>query len=135
MRDNDAVDGSLQAVRGDTRITRLGAILRKTSIDELPQLWNVLNGSMSLVGPRPHPVALNCRFEPLIPRYVARHSVRPGITGWAQINGARGETPTVEAMQRRIDLDLEYVRRQSTLLDLWILFRTVGSVLRARNVY
>lgn len=135
MRQNGASDGSVQAVRGDSRVTRLGAILRKTSIDELPQLLNVLNGTMSLVGPRPHPLALNCRFEPLIERYAARHSVLPGITGWAQINGARGETPTVEAMQRRVDLDLEYVRRRSTLLDVWILLRTVGSVLKARNVY
>ena len=135
MRQNGAVDGSVQAVRGDARVTRLGAILRKTSIDELPQLLNVLNGSMSLVGPRPHPLTLNSRFEPLISSYAARHSVLPGITGWAQINGARGETPTVEAMQRRVDLDLEYVRRQSILLDLWILCRTVLSVVQARNVY
>ena len=135
MRQNGAADGSVQAVRGDSRVTRLGAILRKTSIDELPQLLNVLNGSMSLVGPRPHPLTLNSRFEPLISSYAARHSVLPGITGWAQINGARGETPTVEAMQRRVDLDLEYVRRQSILLDLWILCRTVLSVVQARNVY
>ena len=135
MRHNGASDGSVQAVRGDTRVTRLGGFLRKSSIDELPQLLNVLGGSMSLVGPRPHPLALNCRFEPLVPRYAARHSVPPGITGWAQINGARGETPTIEAMQRRVDFDLEYVSRQSLLLDVSILFRTVGSVLRARNVY
>ncbi len=135
MRQNSAIDGSVQAVLGDSRVTRLGAILRKTSVDELPQLLNVLNGSMSLVGPRPHPLIINSRFEPLISSYAARHSVLPGITGWAQINGARGETPTVEAMQRRVDLDLEYVRRQSLLLDLWILCRTVLSVVQARNVY
>ena len=135
MRQNNATDGSIQAVRGDTRVTPLGAILRKTSIDELPQLLNVLNGSMSLVGPRPHPITLNSRFEPMISSYAARHSVLPGITGWAQINGARGETPTVEAMQRRIALDLEYIRRQSILLDVWILLRTVSSVMKASNVY
>ncbi len=135
MRQNTAADGSVQAVRGDARVTPLGAVLRRTSIDELPQLLNVLNGSMSLVGPRPHPLALNCRFEPLIAGYAARHSVLPGITGWAQINGARGETPTVEAMRRRVELDLEYVRQRSLMLDLVILFRTIGSVLRARDVY
>jgi exopolysaccharide biosynthesis polyprenyl glycosylphosphotransferase len=135
MRQNHAADGSVQAVRGDARVTKLGAVLRRTSIDEVPQLLNVLNGSMSLVGPRPHPLALNCRFEPFIENYAVRHSVLPGITGWAQINGARGETPTVEAMRRRVELDLEYVRQRSALMDVWILVRTVGSVVRARDVY
>ena len=133
--DATATDGSVQASRGDTRITRLGRLLRKLSVDELPQLLNVLNGTMSLVGPRPHPAELNRRFLPLIERYPARHRVRPGITGWAQVNGLRGETRTVSAMQRRIDLDLEYIRNWSFTFDLWIMLRTLASVLKTRDVY
>jgi putative colanic acid biosynthesis UDP-glucose lipid carrier transferase len=131
--DAHATDGSVQAVRGDVRVTRVGAFLRKTSIDELPQLLNVLNGTMSLVGPRPHPTELNKKFMPLIDSYAARHRIAPGITGWAQVNGFRGETRTVEQMQRRVELDLEYIRDRSVAFDLWILLRTVVSVFAHRN--
>ena len=133
--DAHGTDGSVQAVRGDARITRVGAILRKTSLDELPQLLNVFNGTMSLVGPRPHPTELNRRFVPLIEGYSARHRVAPGITGWAQVNGFRGETSTVEQMQARVDHDLEYIRDHSILFDLWILLRTVAAVIADRNAY
>ncbi len=128
-------DGSVQAVRGDSRITRFGAFLRKSSLDEVPQLLNVLGGSMSLVGPRPHPAELNRRFASVIDRYLARHRVRPGITGWAQVNGFRGETRTDAQMQRRVELDLEYIRIRSLSFDIWILIRTVASVLRGSNAY
>jgi exopolysaccharide biosynthesis polyprenyl glycosylphosphotransferase len=128
-----SADGSVQAVRGDARVTRVGAFLRKTSIDELPQLLNVFTGSMSLVGPRPHPLALDQRFVPLIDRYSARQRVVPGITGWAQINGSRGETKSVEQMRRRVELDLEYIRDHSIAFDLLILFRTVTSLFTHRD--
>jgi putative colanic acid biosynthesis UDP-glucose lipid carrier transferase len=131
--DAHASDGSVQATRGDPRVTRVGAFLRKTSIDELPQLLNVLNGSMSLVGPRPHPTELNKKFMLLIDSYSARHRIAPGITGWAQVNGFRGETRTIEQMQRRVELDLEYIRDRSVAFDLWILIRTVVSVFAHRN--
>jgi len=133
--DTYGTDGSIQAVRGDSRVTRIGAILRKTSLDEFPQLLNVLNGTMSLVGPRPHPTELNRRFVPLIEGYSARHRVAPGITGWAQVNGFRGETSTVEQMQARVDHDLEYIRHHSIVFDFWILLRTVAAVIANRNAY
>ena len=134
-RGSAAADGSIQACRNDARVTRLGSLLRKTSIDELPQLLNVLSGSMSLVGPRPHPTGLNRRFAAVVQDYAARHSVTPGITGLAQISGYRGETATVDLMQKRVNLDLEYIRRRSTRLDFWILARTLQSVMTTRNVY
>ncbi len=124
-----------QARRGDQRVTRWGACLRQTSLDELPQLWNVLQGSMSLVGPRPHAVAHNELYRQRIKGYMLRHKVKPGITGWAQVNGLRGETETVEKMQRRIDFDLEYLRRWSLAFDLLILWRTVRIVLARTNAY
>ena len=130
-----ASDGSVQASLYDRRITRVGRLLRKTSIDELPQLINVLNGTMSIVGPRPHPVGLNHKYLMLIDRYPARHRVRPGITGWAQVNGLRGETKTVAAMQKRVDLDLDYIRNQSFGFDLWILLRTFRAVIHMVNAY
>lgn len=114
-----------QATVGDSRVTRVGRIIRKTSIDELPQLFNVLLGDMSLVGPRPHPVPLNEQFAQRIALYGARHRVLPGITGLAQIMGYRGETDTDEKMQRRIEYDLRYIRDWSLSLDLRILFMTV----------
>ncbi len=125
-----------QAVRGDSRITPLGAFLRRTSLDELPQLFNVLQGRMSMVGPRPHAVAHNEFYRKLIPGYMVRHKVKPGITGWAQVNGARGETDTVEKMQQRIDYDLQYLREWSLALDVKILWRTVVVTLRGdENAY
>jgi putative colanic acid biosynthesis UDP-glucose lipid carrier transferase len=130
-----AADGSVQATRGDKRITPLGAFLRSTSLDELPQLLNVLNGSMSLVGPRPHPVELNLRYLGVIDRYAGRHRVVPGITGLAQINGFRGETRSPSAMQKRVEFDLEYIRTRSLGTDILILIRTVGSVIRGVNAY
>ncbi|HLJ64473.1 MAG TPA: undecaprenyl-phosphate glucose phosphotransferase, partial [Stellaceae bacterium] len=115
-----------QAKRDDPRVTRLGRFLRRTSLDELPQLINVLMGSMSLIGPRPHAVAHNEYYAQLIDFYLHRHRVKPGITGWAQVNGWRGETPTVDAMHARVNHDLYYIENWSLLLDLRILFRTVA---------
>ena len=114
-----------QATRGDPRITRVGKWLRRTSLDELPQLINVLMGDMSLVGPRPHAVAHNRHYAKLIDHYWARHRVKPGITGWAQVSGFRGETDTVDKMARRVEHDLEYIENWSFLLDIKILLRTV----------
>ena len=99
-----------QAKQNDSRITPLGAILRRTSLDELPQFINVLQGHMSVVGPRPHAVAHNETYRKLIKGYMLRHKVKPGITGWAQVNGLRGETETIEKMQQRVEYDLEYLR-------------------------
>ncbi len=124
-----------QAQRNDARITPLGAFLRRTSLDELPQLVNVLQGRMSLVGPRPHAVAHNELYRKLIKGYMVRHKVRPGITGWAQVNGLRGETETVEKMAARIRYDLDYLRHWSLRLDLHILAKTVLLVLRDKQAY
>ena len=117
-----------QATKGDARITRFGAFIRKTSLDELPQFINVLQGSMSIVGPRPHAVAHNEMYRQLIKAYMVRHKVKPGITGWAQVNGHRGETDTIEKMQARVEYDLEYLRNWSLGLDLVIILRTVKSM-------
>ncbi|HEY0685058.1 MAG TPA: undecaprenyl-phosphate glucose phosphotransferase [Steroidobacter sp.] len=124
-----------QAQRNDPRVTRFGAFLRRTSLDELPQLFNVFLGSMSLVGPRPHAVAHNEEYRRIIEGYMLRHKVRPGITGWAQVNGLRGETDTVDKMQRRVEYDLDYLRNWSLALDLVILLRTASLVWRDRNAY
>jgi len=124
-----------QAVRGDTRVTNIGTWLRKTSIDELPQLFNVLKGEMSIVGPRPHAAAHDHFYEDLIGRYAFRHHMKPGITGWAQVNGCRGETPTLERMEERVDYDIWYVDNWSVLLDLKIIFSTVIELIRGRNAY
>ena len=125
-----------QATKGDPRVTRVGAFLRKTSIDELPQLLNVLQGKMSLVGPRPHAVAHNEQYRKLINGYMIRHKVRPGITGYAQVNGLRGETETLEKMSERVRYDLEYLRNWSPWLDIKILFKTFLVVLQdQRNAY
>lgn len=124
-----------QAQRNDPRVTRLGRFLRRTSLDELPQLFNVLAGTMSLVGPRPHAVSHNEEYRKVIAGYMLRHKVRPGITGWAQVNGYRGETETVEKMQRRVEYDLDYLRNWSLRLDLNIMFKTALVVLRDRNAY
>jgi putative colanic acid biosynthesis UDP-glucose lipid carrier transferase len=116
-------------------VTPFGRFLRSTSLDELPQLFNVLSGEMSLVGPRPHAVAHNEQYRPLIHGYMLRHKVKPGITGWAQINGWRGETDTVAKMRGRLEHDLEYVRNWSLWLDVKILVRTVAAVLSRKNAY
>jgi Undecaprenyl-phosphate glucose phosphotransferase len=114
-----------QATRSDPRVTRLGRWLRRTNIDELPQLFNVLYGNMSLVGPRPHAVAHNNEFEKRIAKYAYRHHVKPGITGWAQVNGFRGETATTDLMEKRVNLDLWYVNNWSIWVDVKILIRTL----------
>lgn len=131
-------DGAVvtQATKQDPRVTRVGAFLRKTSIDELPQLLNVIQGKMSLVGPRPHAIAHNELYRKLINGYMIRHKVRPGITGLAQVNGLRGETETLEKMSERVRYDLEYLRHWSPWMDIKILFRTLGVVLHdRRNAY
>lgn len=124
-----------QARRNDMRVTRLGSFLRKTSLDELPQFFNVLQGRMSIVGPRPHAVAHNELYRTLIKGYMVRHKVRPGITGWAQVNGYRGETDTLNKMQARIDYDLDYLRNWSLQLDLFILLKTIKLVFKDSAAY
>ena len=128
--------GSIQqAQKNDARITRLGAFLRKTSLDELPQFFNVLQGRMSIVGPRPHAVAHNELYRSLIKGYMIRHKVKPGITGWAQVNGYRGETDTLDKMQSRIDYDLDYLRNWSLKLDLKIILKTILTVFKDQAAY
>jgi Undecaprenyl-phosphate glucose phosphotransferase len=122
---DDSQETFRQAVRNDPRVTRIGRILRRTSIDELPQLFNVLKGEMSIVGPRPHAVAHNDMFTDRIRRLSRRHIVKPGITGWAQVNGLRGETDTLEKMVKRIEYDLHYIDNWSFLFDLKIVFMTI----------
>jgi putative colanic acid biosysnthesis UDP-glucose lipid carrier transferase len=124
-----------QATRDDDRITPIGRVLRRTSLDELPQLFNVLEGSMSLVGPRPHATAHNEQFRGLIDGYMLRHKVKPGITGLAQVSGYRGETETLEKMQRRVACDHQYIREWSFWMDLKILVKTLQVVLTGRNAY
>jgi len=114
-----------QATKGDARITPFGAFIRRTSLDELPQFINVLQGRMSVVGPRPHAVAHNEEYRKLIPYYMLRHKVKPGITGWAQINGFRGETDTLDKMSGRVDFDLDYIRNWSLWMDVKIIFLTL----------
>jgi len=125
----------VQAERNDKRITPIGAFLRSTSIDELPQLLNVIAGDMSLVGPRPHAIAHDIHYASLIPEYTQRQRVKPGITGWAQVNGYRGGTPTLDLMQSRVDLDIWYADHASVALDIAIIARTPFELLRNRNVY
>lgn len=124
-----------QASRGDTRITPLGAILRKTSLDELPQFFNVLKGDMSIVGPRPHAVAHNEQYRTQVNGYMLRHKVKPGITGWAQVNGWRGETDTLDKMQKRIEFDLEYIEHWSVWMDIKIIFLTLFKGFVNKNAY
>lgn len=132
MEDDGQVN---QATRGDPRITRFGSFLRRTSMDELPQFINVLQGRMSVVGPRPHAISHNEMYRSLIKGYMIRHKVKPGITGWAQVNGFRGETETLEKMQARIDYDLDYLRNWSLFLDLLIIFKTINVVIKDKNAY
>ena len=132
-QDNGAV--VQQAIKGDPRVTPFGAFIRRTSLDELPQFVNVLQGRMSIVGPRPHAVAHNEQYRQLIKAYMVRHKVKPGITGWAQVNGQRGETDTIEKMQARVEYDLEYLRNWSLGLDLQIIVRTIRLVFFDRHAY
>ena len=125
----------VQATRNDQRVTRLGAFLRRTSLDELPQFINVLQGRMSVVGPRPHAVAHNELYRKLLKGYMLRHKVKPGITGWAQVHGYRGETDTLDKMRKRVEYDLDYLRTWSLGMDLWIILKTIRVVLRDRHAY
>ncbi|NOX27385.1 MAG: undecaprenyl-phosphate glucose phosphotransferase [Gammaproteobacteria bacterium] len=124
-----------QATKGDARVTKLGAFLRRTSMDELPQFFNVLLGTMSIVGPRPHAVSHNEEYRGLINGYMLRHKVKPGITGLAQVNGWRGETDTLEKMQKRIEYDLEYINRWSVWLDAKIVLKTITHGFVGKNAY
>ena len=135
---SDAAASKL-VTKNDPRVTRVGRFLRKTSIDELPQLFNVVfKGNLSLVGPRPHALqakAENRLYDQVVDSYFARHRVKPGITGWAQINGWRGETDTEEKLQRRVEHDLYYIENWSIFLDLYILFATPFALLKHENAY
>ena len=124
-----------QAQRGDERVTSFGRFLRRTSLDELPQFINVLQGRMSIVGPRPHAIAHNEKFKELVPRYMLRHRVKPGITGWAQIHGYRGETDTLEKMESRVEYDLFYIENMSLWLDLRIIVMTIFKGFVHKNAY
>lgn len=123
-----------QASRNDSRITAVGRFIRRTSLDELPQLFNVLQGHMALVGPRPHAVAHNNYYSGKILAYMARHRIKPGITGLAQISGCRGETDTIDKMQRRVEIDLQYINSWSLWLDLKILVKTPFTLL-SKDIY
>lgn len=131
----DNGDKIVQAQKGDARITPLGAFLRRTSLDELPQFINVLTGEMSIVGPRPHAVAHNEEYRQIISGYMLRHKVKPGITGWAQVNGWRGETDTLDKMEKRVEYDLNYIRNWSLWWDIKIVFRTVFTGFVGKNAY
>ncbi len=127
-----------QTRRGDRRVTRLGRLLRASSLDELPQLINVLRGEMSLVGPRPHALTMRTQDRlghQIVAEYAQRHRVKPGMTGWAQIHGLRGATQTAEQLRRRVELDLHYIDHWSLLLDLQILLRTPFSLLAGRHAF
>jgi polysaccharide biosynthesis protein PslA len=128
-------DSIRQAEKGDVRVTRIGRLLRRASLDELPQLFNVLSGEMSLVGPRPHAASTRAGdrlFGDIVATYAARHKVKPGITGWAQVCGWRGETDTEDKLVRRLEHDLYYIENWSVLFDLYVLVRTAPALLSAR---
>jgi lipopolysaccharide/colanic/teichoic acid biosynthesis glycosyltransferase len=125
----------VQAVRNDVRITRIGRFLRASSLDEVPQLINVIKGDMSLVGPRPHAWSHDMLYTQLIDNYTLRQDAKPGITGWAQVHGLRGGTPTLDLMRRRVDFDVWYAKNASILLDLKIILRTPVELLRGRNAF
>ena len=125
----------VQATKSDPRVTRVGRLLRETSIDELPQLLNVLQGNMSIVGPRPHAMVHDYEYGKMIANYAFRHHVKPGITGWAQVQGSRGGTPRLELMEQRITLDLWYIDNWSLALDIYIMLRTCFELVRRRNAY
>jgi undecaprenyl-phosphate galactose phosphotransferase/putative colanic acid biosynthesis UDP-glucose lipid carrier transferase len=132
MEDGESI---VQACKSDSRVTRLGRLLRQTSIDELPQLYNVLRGDMSLVGPRPHALAHDDEYGQLIANYAFRHHMKPGITGWAQVNGFRGGTPRLEQMAKRVEFDLWYINNWRLSLDIQILLRTSFNLLKNPNAY
>ncbi|MCP4987745.1 MAG: undecaprenyl-phosphate glucose phosphotransferase [Colwellia sp.] len=132
MENSDKV---IQATKGDTRITPFGGFLRRTSLDELPQFFNVISGSMSIVGPRPHAVSHNEEYRQKVEFYMLRHKVKPGITGWAQINGWRGETDTLEKMEKRVEFDLQYIKNWSVWLDIKIIFLTIFKGFISKNAY
>lgn len=135
LRDANA---SQQTIKGDIRVTRIGRLLRRTSLDELPQLFNVFSGHMSMVGPRPHArltKAEGVLFEEAVQNYSARHRVKPGITGWAQINGYRGETDTLYKIEKRVEYDLEYIEKWSVLFDIYIIIKTIPSVVFSKQAY
>ena len=137
MRDQPReVSDSLQAVPNDPRLTWVGRILRRTNFDELPQFWNVLKGDMSVVGPRPHMLKHTEDYRKSISQYMVRHFVKPGLTGWAQVNGYRGATRSSEQMERRIDHDLYYIENWSFLFDLNIIGMTIATMLKGdENAY
>jgi putative colanic acid biosysnthesis UDP-glucose lipid carrier transferase len=132
-----AADGQaiIQTTANDMRVTKVGAFIRRTSIDELPQLVNILLGTMSFVGPRPHATGHNMEYRGLIRGYMLRHKVKPGLTGWAQIHGFRGETDTLDKMEKRVEFDLEYLRNWTPLLDIYIVFKTAYVVAAGKNAY
>jgi putative colanic acid biosynthesis UDP-glucose lipid carrier transferase len=132
---NDMQDSFNQTSRHDPRITPLGNILRKFSLDELPQFWNVLKREMSVVGPRPHPTPMNIASMETVNNYLKRHIVKPGISGWAQINGSRGEVRTHQEMEQRVNFDLYYIHRWSFTLDLQIILQTIIKMLRDQGAY
>jgi putative colanic acid biosynthesis UDP-glucose lipid carrier transferase len=132
LEDGDSVR---QATKNDSRVTRVGAFLRRTSLDELPQFWNVIRGEMSVVGPRPHAIAHNTYYGKLIEKYANRHRVKPGITGWAQVHGFRGETSDPDMMSKRVGYDLEYIENWSIWLDLKIVIMTPFFGVFRRSAY
>ena len=137
VEQSDATAAKL-VTKGDPRVTRVGRFIRKTSLDELPQLFNVIKGELSLVGPRPHALqakAADRLYQDVVDGYFARHRVKPGITGWAQINGWRGEIDNEEKIQKRVEHDLYYIDNWSVLLDLYILFKTPFALLGGENAY
>ena len=132
---HEAQDTVTQATRSDPRVTKLGKFLRKSSLDELPQFINVLQGRMSVVGPRPHALAHNYQYTQNIPRYALRHKVKPGITGWAQVCGFRGETDTLDKMEGRIKHDLYYLEHWSIWMDIKIILMTPLATIQNKNVF
>jgi putative colanic acid biosynthesis UDP-glucose lipid carrier transferase len=124
-----------QTTQNDARVTRVGAFIRKTSIDELPQLLNIFKGDMSIVGPRPHAVGHNKQYRGLVKGYMLRHKIKPGLTGWAQIHGFRGETDTIDKMEMRVQYDLEYLRTWTPMLDVYVILKTVKLVVSGKNAY
>jgi putative colanic acid biosynthesis UDP-glucose lipid carrier transferase len=124
-----------QTTQNDARVTRVGAFIRKTSIDELPQLLNIFLGDMSIVGPRPHAVGHNKQYRGLVKGYMLRHKVKPGLTGWAQIHGFRGETDTIDKMEMRVKYDLEYLRNWTPMMDVYVILKTVKMVVSGKNAY